>query len=216
MEKDNYLLLYKSVAEPPENAKTPIKGGRIKGFTDINPMWRIKALTEAFGVCGIGWTYTIDKQWLEAGANGTVCGFCNITLYIRDENGEWSRGIPGTGGSAFVAKESNGVYTSDEVYKMALTDALSVACKALGFGANVYWEGGRDSKYSRISEDKEVAKPKEEYKCCRCGKKFEEWVSPKGVKQTAKQMYYLSKQKNGEPICGECKAKKEKEVAENE
>ena len=30
---------------------------------------------------------------------------------------------------------------------MALTDAISVACKALGFGADVYWQAGR-SKYN--------------------------------------------------------------------
>ena len=46
----------------------------------------------------------------------------------------------------FVANETKGLYTSDEAYKMALTDALSVACKALGMGADVYWHGG--TKYT--------------------------------------------------------------------
>lgn len=123
----------------PEEAKKAISGGRLKGKTDINPMWRLKRLTELFGPCGIGWRYTLDRQWLEHGYKEEIAAFCNITLYVKQED-LWSEGIPGTGGSAFVAEEKSGPYTSDECYKMALTDALSVACKALGIGADVYWD----------------------------------------------------------------------------
>lgn len=132
------LSIYNAVRAVPLNAQKPIAAGRLKGKTDINPMWRIKTLTERFGPCGIGWWYTIERQWLETGANGEIAAFCDILLYYRD--GETvSQGIPGTGGSAFVAREKGGLYTSDECYKMALTDALSVACKSLGIGADVYW-----------------------------------------------------------------------------
>lgn len=148
----NNLELYNSVAEVPQNAKKTIGAGRLKGMTDINPMWRIQQLTDKFGVCGIGWKYVITDKRMECGASGVICAFVDIDLYIKVD-GEWSEAIPGTGGSTFVANEKSGLYTSDECFKMALTDALSVACKALGFGANVYWEGGR-TKYS--------AQPKEE------------------------------------------------------
>lgn len=64
-------------------------------------------------------------------------------------NDEWSEAIQGVGGSSFVTNEKNGLYTSDECYKMALTDAISVACKSLGIGADVYWN--KDStKYNNI------------------------------------------------------------------
>ena len=139
--KDN-LTIYNTVRNPPKEALKPIKGGRLSGYTDINPMWRIKALTEQFGVCGIGWKYTITKQWTEQGANGEVAAFTNIDLYIK-VNGEWSDAIPGTGGSSFIAKEKNGLYTSDECFKMSLTDAISVACKSLGFAADIYWNNDR-------------------------------------------------------------------------
>jgi len=46
-----------------------------------------------------------------------------------------------------VAKESKGLYTNDECFKMALTDAISVSCKALGFGADIYWSGD-NTKYN--------------------------------------------------------------------
>ena len=139
------LKLYNAVRSVPENAKKRITGGRLSGMTDINPMWRIKTLTEQFGVCGIGWKYVITDKRLEQGANGEIAAFVDIDLYVKVD-GEWSEAIPGTGGSSFVAKERNGMYTSDECFKMALTDALSVACKALGFAADVYWEKDR-TKY---------------------------------------------------------------------
>lgn len=140
------LELYEGFRAVPQEAKKTISAGRLKGMTDINPMWRIKALTERFGPCGIGWKYTILSQWLEPGADGVVSAFCNITLQYKWE-GEWSEPIPGTGGSAYVAKETRGLYTSDECYKQALTDAISVAAKALGIGADVYWDKDK-TKYS--------------------------------------------------------------------
>ena len=139
------LKIYNSVANVPDNAKKTIQAGRIKGMTDINPMWRIKVLTEQFGVCGFGWKYVItDKQIIE-GADGVVCAFVDINLFVKI-GGEWSEAIQGTGGSQLVSVERNGKYTNDECFKMALTDAISVACKSLGIGANVYWTGG-GSKY---------------------------------------------------------------------
>lgn len=133
----NNMDIYDQVRQCPQDALKPIQAGRLKGKSDINPMWRIKMLTQLFGAAGIGWYYTIDKQWMEA-CGDEIAAFVNISLYIRVNN-EWSKPIQGTGGSMFAAKEKNGVYVSDEGYKMALTDAISVACKALGFAADVYW-----------------------------------------------------------------------------
>lgn len=142
------LTIYNEVRNVPDSATRRIEAGRLKGKTDINPMWRIKALTEKFGPCGFGWKYVITDKRLEQGANGEVAAFLDIDLFVKAD-GVWSDAIPGTGGSAFVAKEKNGPYTSDECFKMALTDAISVACKALGFGADVYWEADK-SKYDKL------------------------------------------------------------------
>ena len=57
------LAIYNAVRSVPDSAKRRIEAGRLKGKTDINPMWRIKALTETFGPCGFGWKYVItDKR----------------------------------------------------------------------------------------------------------------------------------------------------------
>lgn len=145
------LSLYNKARKVPKEALKEIGAGRLKGKSDINPMWRLKTLTENFGMCGIGWKYEITSKRLENGANGEIAAFVDINIYVKVD-GEWSEPIPGTGGSSFVANERNGLYTSDECFKMALTDAISVACKALGFGADVYWD--KDStKYDKPSVD---------------------------------------------------------------
>lgn len=148
------LTIYNEVRSVPDSAKRRIEAGRLKGKTDINPMWRIKALTEKFGPCGFGWKYVITDKRLEQGANSEVAAFLDIDLFVKAD-GVWSDAIPGTGGSAFVAKEKNGLYTSDECFKMALTDAISVACKALGFGADVYWDADK-SKYDKPESKQEA------------------------------------------------------------
>ncbi|MFT0492739.1 hypothetical protein [Bacteroides thetaiotaomicron] len=147
---DDYNLeLYDRIRDVPENATKPIAAGRLKGKTDINPMWRIKTLTEQFGPCGFGWRYEIIKMWNEQGANGEIASFVHINLFVKYK-GEWSEGIQGIGGSSFVSNEKNGAYTSDECYKMALTDAISVSCKALGMAADVYWDND-STKYTKSS-----------------------------------------------------------------
>lgn len=139
------MEIYDRVKSTPQTALKPISAGRLKGMSDINPMYRIQKLTETFGPCGFGWKYTITGKEIMDGANGEKIAVVDIDLYVKWE-GEWSDAIPGTGGSSFIANERNGAYTSDECYKMALTDALSVSCKALGIGADVYWSAGH-TKY---------------------------------------------------------------------
>ena len=136
---NNNLKIYEQVRKVPNEAKRPIGAGRLKGFTDINPMWRIKVLTEQFGVCGLGWYTEIVDRWIEDGTAGTKTAHCHIRLYIKDGE-QWSKPIEGIGGASYIAQEKSGLFVSDECYKMAYTDAISIACKALGIGADVYFE----------------------------------------------------------------------------
>lgn len=148
------MELFRQFENTADEAKKPIEAGRLKGFTDINPMWRFKRLTEVFGPVGIGWKYQITDKKVIPGADGVVSAFVDILLYYKF-NGEWSEGIPGTGGSSFVAKEKSGLYTSDECFKMALSDAIGTACKALGMSADIYFSKDR-SKYTTSQEAPET------------------------------------------------------------
>ncbi len=127
----NKLELYDKIKSVPKEAQKEILGGRLKGKTDINPMWRIKTLTEQFGIAGFGWKTEIKRQWLEKTENGETAAFVEIDLFIK-HNGEWSDAIVGIGGRMFVENQKAGLYTNDECFKMAYTDAISVACKAIG------------------------------------------------------------------------------------
>lgn len=112
-----------------------IKGGNLNGKTDINPVWRFRALTEAFGPCGFGWTVREAERWTNECA-GEVGAFVKVELRINI-GGTWSEPIEGVGGSKLCGK-GRGDGLNDEAWKMATTDAISVACKALGMAADVY------------------------------------------------------------------------------
>ena len=141
------LSIYERVRSVPKEAKKEIEAGRLKGKNDINPMWRIKKLTEVFGPVGFGWYTEIVRTWTEASESGEMAVFVDIHLFVK-KDGEWSKPIYGNGGNRLVANEKkyeNGqqVYVpflDDDAYKKAYTDAISVAAKALGIGADVYFE----------------------------------------------------------------------------
>lgn len=143
------MQLYEAARTVPPEALKTINAGRLNGLSDVNPMWRIKRLTEMFGPCGVGWWYEVTrKEIVFDEITNQKCAFVDINLfYIDAETGHESHAIPGTGGSSFVATERNGPYMSDECYKMALTDAISVAAKALGVAADVYYAKDR-TKYT--------------------------------------------------------------------
>jgi hypothetical protein len=139
------LSIYNKLKTPPKEALKTIGAGRLKGMTDIKPQWRILAMTEQFGACGIGWYYdNVNFDYQKTDGGEIVCN-CRLNLYIKVD-GEWSKPIFGTGGSKLVAQESTKLYVSDEAEKMAMTDALSVAMKAIGVAGDIYL-GYSDSKY---------------------------------------------------------------------
>lgn len=189
----NNMRHYEQARNVPAEAKKKIGAGRLKGMTDVNPMWRIKKLTEMFGPCGVGWWYEITDKRIEYDEiTNQKSAFVDILLFFVDtETGEHSRGIPGTGGASFVNKETSGYHLSDECYKMALTDAISVAAKALGVAADVYFEQDKtkyanqqdepqktEKKTAKTEEPK--AKKEESQLCPICGKTVEEITDKNG------------------------------------
>lgn len=134
------LELYKKYSNPPKEALKKIEAGRLKGKSDINPMFRIKCLTEEFGPIGKGWYYEIIDTSFQNGVSNQVSCFVKIALYVKYCE-EWSYPIIGLGGSMFISQEKNGYYQDDDCQKKALTDAIGVACKAIGIASDVYWSG---------------------------------------------------------------------------
>ena len=152
------MKIYNEVRSVPKEAQKDFDNGRFSG-TDINPMWRIEKLTEIYGPCGSGWYIEPISRWSETSGN-EICTFVEINLYVRDGE-EWSKPIYGIGGSKILQSSKKGLYANDEAYKMATTDAISVACKHLGFGADIYW-GKENTKYSdskKLKAEDDMAKP---------------------------------------------------------
>lgn len=178
----------------------------MKGFTDINPMWRIKVLTEVFGAAGIGWWYEITDKRIETNEQtGEAAAFVDITLYYIDpDTGTASRGIPGTGGSGFVVKERNGLYVSDECFKMALTDAIGVAAKALGVAADVYYEKDRSKYDNHLPEEKHKSPQELHFTCKDCGVKLEAYKNDKGETVPIRKHADGSAKKFGRVLCLDC------------
>ena len=53
------MRYYSALATTPQEAQRKIAAGKLAGYTDINPMWRIKALTQLFGPQGLGWSVEV-------------------------------------------------------------------------------------------------------------------------------------------------------------
>lgn len=155
------LALFKKLEQVPEEAKTKIIEGRLKGKNSINTMWRIKKLTEVLGPCGIGWNFRVtDTRILEI-ASGAKAIFLDIAFKFKDPaTGQWSEDIHGTGGNTLVRSESKGLYLNDDAYKMALSDAISSAARLIGLGGNVYYENDPENKYvPQVNEQQVTQQP---------------------------------------------------------
>ena len=137
------IEVYNKLARPPKSALREIQAGKLKGKTDINPQWRYKAMTEQFGLVGIGWKYEIQNLWIEQGASNEKLAFAQVAVYVKDGD-KWSDPIVGIGGSKLSQVEKGTLVSNDEGYKMAVTDAFSTALKMLGVAADIYagrWDG---------------------------------------------------------------------------
>lgn len=140
------LKVWNSVKQTPNQFLKKIGGGYLKGKSDINPQWRLMAMTQAFGMVGHGWTYRITRTWSEGAPDGTVMAFAEVAVKTKLD-GEWGEEFFGIGGSTIVDKNKNGLQASDEGYKKAVTDALGVAFKAVGVAADIYLGNFDGSKY---------------------------------------------------------------------
>ena len=145
LDEQDHMAIWNKVSTVPAQFLKPIQGGRLKGKTDINPTWRLQVLTEMFGPAGFGWYYEIVDRGIQTTSDEQVSAHVLINMFVKVA-GEWSKPIQGLGGSMLMEKEKAGMYHSDEAFKMALTDAISVACKSLGVASTVYM-GMIDSKY---------------------------------------------------------------------
>ena len=135
------------MARPPQEALNTIQFGRLKGKSDINPQWRIEALTEVFGLCGVGWYFEVlGSTFVDVPATEERMVYVTVAIYVKEDSGEWSKPVIGVGGDFVIIRDKNGVHGNDEAMQMAVTDGLGKAAKCLGIASDIY-RGKYDSKY---------------------------------------------------------------------
>lgn len=146
------MEFYNAWRQAPQDALRTITAGNLKGKSDINPQWRIQVLTERFGPVGFGWVTEITEHWTDT---EIIEGKTERVAWVRINlrvcvDGKWSQPIEGIGGSKY-AGNGRGKELNDEAFKMAETDAISVACKKLGIAADVYWNT-TNTKYTQVGQ----------------------------------------------------------------
>ena len=143
------LKVWNALKRPPKESLKLITFGALKNKHDIDPMWRVKAMTEQFGPCGVGWKFEIKRVWCEPAPNEQTFAFAEVWVYLAVHGGssEWSDPIPGVGGNMLVQLAKGNPKENDEGYKMAVTDALGTALKMIGVAADIYMGKFDGSKY---------------------------------------------------------------------
>lgn len=107
--------------------------------------------------------------------------------------------------------------TSFEVNK-AIQRAVTKACARHGLGLYIYSgedlpeeSDGKTAAQSMVDKAQAagIAEQVKEYKCCDCGKKFEDFKDSKGKTWTAGQVYHMAESNNtdGKPRCSGCAKK---------
>lgn len=127
----------------PAHTKGFKRAGGFSG-TAIKPIWITQRLTEQFGPCGAGWGFERPEFQLVTVGNETLV-YCTVTAWFVD--GGKQHFIYGVGGDKVAAARQSGVFTDDEAFKKAFTDALGNAFKFIGVAADVHMGLFEDSKY---------------------------------------------------------------------
>lgn len=126
----------------PAHTKKFSRAGGFKG-TATRPIWVYRRLTEQFGPVGEGWGHSEPSFEVVPGANGEVLVYCTVRCWHTTAD----KGFYGVGGDKVVAKRGDGLFSDDEAFKKAFTDAVMNAFKSVGVAADVHMGLFDDDKY---------------------------------------------------------------------
>jgi hypothetical protein len=147
-ESENTALWNELRSTPPEYTKEFKKAGGFSGKS-IDPVYRIRRLTEHFGPCGKGWGFVQEDQWSDGGSGAYVVYVRGHLWYMLD--GERYQTCSHTGGTDTSR-------TPDEAFKMAETDALGKCCVDIGLAVDVYM-GEHDGDKYQVSDSAPARRP---------------------------------------------------------
>lgn len=157
MTNDNMKFWNDNKKTDPSRVKA-ITGKQYRGNSP-QPYYLVERMTEAFGMCGIGWGLNIISERMERLTDTDVLHIAVIELWYV--HGDKKGSITQIGQTkAAYKKNDGGMMTDEDAPKKSVTDAMTKCMSYLGFAGDIFSGQWDDSKYVQNLEQefKEVKK----------------------------------------------------------
>lgn len=123
----------------------PITGKPYKGNSP-QPYYIVERLTDAFGMCGVGWGLRVINERMEKLSEHDILHIARIELWYVQ--GEQRGSIEQIGQTKAAYMTSKGIVMVDEdAPKKSVTDAMVKCASYLGFAGDIFSGLWDDSKY---------------------------------------------------------------------
>jgi hypothetical protein len=139
------MKFWESVKKTDPARVKPITGKQYKGNSP-QPYYLVERMTDAFGMCGIGWGLNIINERMERLTDTDVLHVAVVELWYVHESKKGS--ITQIGQTKACYKTSSGSLLVDEdAPKKSITDAMTKCMSYLGFAGDIFSGQWDDSKY---------------------------------------------------------------------
>lgn len=154
------MKFWESVKKTDPKRVKAITGKQYKGNSP-QPYYLVERMTEAFGMCGIGWGLNIINERMERMTDTDVLHIAVIELWYKHEDKSGS--ITQIGQTKACYKTSSGAMLVDEdAPKKSVTDAMTKCMSYLGFAGDIFSGQWDDSKYVQtLNQEFSTSAPKQ-------------------------------------------------------
>ena len=151
------MKFWESVKKTDPKRVKAITGKQYKGNSP-QPYYLVERMTEAFGMCGIGWGLNIINERMERMTDTDILHVAVIELWYV--YGDIKGSITQIGQTkACYKKNDGGLMVDEDAPKKSVTDAMTKCMSYLGFAGDIFSGMWDDSKYVQSLENE--FKPKQ-------------------------------------------------------
>lgn len=153
------MKFWESVKKTDPKRVKAITGKQYKGNSP-QPYYLVERMTEAFGMCGIGWGLNIINERMERMTETDILHVAVVEIWYVIEGKKGS--ITQIGQTKACYKTSSGSMLVDEdAPKKSVTDAMTKCMSYLGFAGDIFSGQWDDSKYvQELTNEFKPAPPK--------------------------------------------------------
>jgi len=139
------MKFWESVKKTDPKRVKAITGKQYKGNSP-QPYYLVERMTEAFGMCGIGWGINIINERMERLSDTDVLHVAVVELWYKHDGKQGSISQIGQT-KACYKKNDGGLMTDEDAPKKSVTDAMTKCMSYLGFAGDIFSGQWDDSKY---------------------------------------------------------------------